>query len=265
MSGSRRSAPAGNSVPPGEPVPLVAAAHGSRDRRSAATVRALVRLVRDRAPGTDVRESFLDLSTPHLADVLADLHARGHRQVVVVPLLLGRAYHARSDLPGIVTGVTRRLPRLHVSIADILGPDPLLAAVARDRLAAFGADLADPELGVVFSAVGSSHPPANAAVAALARGWQDRHACAVAPAFASAARPGVPEAVAALRARGARRFAVASWFLAPGLLPDRVRTLAAQAAPGAPVAEPLGADPRVADVVVRRYADTVAGSRPQSG
>jgi len=60
----------------------------------------------------------------------------------------------------------------------------------------------------------------------------------------------VPAAVAALRARGAQRIAVGSWFLAPGLLPDRVR----RAAPGALIAAPLGADPAVAQVILARYA-----------
>jgi sirohydrochlorin ferrochelatase len=56
----------------------------------------------------------------------------------------------------------------------------------------------------------------------------------VLPAFASQADPSVPAAVAALRASGARRIAVASWFIAPGRLPDKV---AALAGPGAVVAE----------------------------
>jgi sirohydrochlorin ferrochelatase len=72
----------------------------------------------------------------------------------------------------------------------------------------------------------------------------------VVPAFASAAAPDVPAAVAALRAAGARRIAVASWFLAPGRLPDRVTALAG---PAAVVAEPLGADPALAALVVDRY------------
>ena len=76
--------------------PLVAVAHGSRDPRSAATVAALVDVVRAQAPTLDVRTAFLDLSAPRLPDVLAALHGAGHRDVVVVPLLLGKAFHARS-------------------------------------------------------------------------------------------------------------------------------------------------------------------------
>jgi sirohydrochlorin ferrochelatase len=229
-------------------VPLVAVAHGSRDPRSAATVHELSDVVRDAAPGLDVRVAFLDLSAPRLADVLTAVHDEGHDEVVVVPLLLGSAYHARVDVPGVLAGAP---PRLRIRLADVLGPDPRLESVALRRLAAAGADPTDAGLGVVLAGAGSSHQPANAAVRAVARRWTRRTLWAGATAaFAAAAEPDVPSAIAALRARGARRIAVGSWFLAPGLLPDRV----SRAAPGALIAAPLGADPAVAQVILARYA-----------
>jgi sirohydrochlorin ferrochelatase len=239
--------------------PLVAVAHGSRDPRSAATVRALGEAVRRQAPGLDVRVAFLDLSEPLVTDVLRGLYAEGHREVVVVPLLLGSAYHARVDLPALIDGVRRDCPRLEVSTSDVLGPDPVLTDVALDRLAGAGADLGDPGLGVVLSAVGSSSAEANAAVARLARRWRKRLPVAsVVPAFASATKPDVPAAIAELRARGARRIAVASWFLAPGLLPDRIARLAREAAPECVIAGVLADEPRLAELVVRRYSDSFA-------
>ncbi|SFB27605.1 Sirohydrochlorin ferrochelatase [Amycolatopsis marina] len=234
-------------------LPLVAVAHGSRDPRSSACVRELTRTVRTAAPDIEVRTAFLDLSEPKVTDVLAGLHAEGHEGAVVVPLLLGSAFHARVDLPALVEQVTATAPRFRVSVSDVLGIDQGLEEVAIDRLAETGTDLTDPGLGVVLAAVGSSNSAANDAVVRLARRWQARHSVAgVAPAFASTS-PGVPAAIARLRARGARRFAVASWFLAPGLLPDRIAALAGDVDPRIPIAAPLGAEPRVADLVLRRY------------
>ncbi|MFD2420043.1 sirohydrochlorin chelatase [Amycolatopsis pigmentata] len=239
-------------MPPPGPA-LVTVAHGSRDPRSSAAIRALV----DRIPGA--RVSFLDLSRPLLTDELRAVHAEGHTSAVVVPLLLGSAYHARVDLPALVTQAPRGL---EVSISDILGHGPVLEEVALDRLAATGADLDDASLGVVVAAVGSSHAPANAAVARLARRWEARHGFLTAPAFAGRTagdRPDVLAAVARLRARGARKIAVASWFLAPGLLPDQVAAEADRAAQ-APVAAPLAPDARIAALVSRRYSEAVRTS-----
>jgi sirohydrochlorin ferrochelatase len=236
----------------------VAVAHGSRDPRSAATVTALLDVVRAQRPDLDVRAAFLELSAPRLPDVLSALAAEGHRDAVIVPLLLGSAYHARIDLPALVSEAHARLPRLSVTVSGVLGPDNRLPAIALRRLTDTGVSLDDPSLGVVLAGAGSAHAPANAAVAAVAAAWSRRFPIAgVRAAFASRAEPSVPSvpsAVAALRAAGARRIAVASWFIAPGRLPDKVAALAGS---DALVAEPLGPAPELAALVVDRYETAV--------
>jgi sirohydrochlorin ferrochelatase len=232
---------------------LVAVAHGSRDPRSAATVAALMDEVRRQRPDLDVRLSFLDLSAPRLPDVLAGVAADGHRRAVVVPLLLGHAFHARVDVPGEVGRAARRHPQLDIATAEVLGGDPRLEAAALDRLAAVAGPLDDPGLGVVLAAIGSSHAPANAAVERVVAGWTRRFGWhGGLAAFATATEPTVPDAVAALRAGGARRVAVAQWILAPGLLPDKIARTARAA--DALIAGALAAHPAVAALVADRHA-----------
>lgn len=256
MTGSPRAV-AGSSVSGGAPPALVAVAHGSRDPRSAATIHALAGEVRRQRPDLDVRVSFLDLSAPRLPDVLGAVAADGHRRAVVVPLLLGHAFHARVDVPGAVARAARRHPRLQIATAGVLGGDPGLTEAALDRLRAVAGPLDDRGLGVVLASVGSSHASANEAVARLAAGWADRHGWAAASAaHATAADPTVAAAIEDVRARGARRVAVAPWVLAPGRLPDRIA--AAADAGGAAVADPMGPHPRVAEVVLRRWAAVTA-------
>jgi sirohydrochlorin ferrochelatase len=224
---------------------LVGVAHGSRDPRSAATVAALMDVVRLRYPELDVRTAFLDLSAPRLRDVLG-----GVSSAVVVPLLLGHAFHARVDVPGEVA----RAGRSGVLVADVLGP--AVEDAALDRLADAVGPLDDPELGVVVAGVGSSHAPANAAVAAVAAAWRRRFGWSGAQAAFATTEPSVAPAIARLRAGGAQRVAVAQWVLAPGLLPDRIARAAHEA--GALLAAPLGPHPAVADLVVARYTEALA-------
>lgn len=222
---------------------LVLVAHGSRDPRSAATITALADVVRAARPGLDVRVAFLDLSAPRVGDVLAGLS-----DAVIVPLLLGRAFHAEVDLPNLVHEAVGRNPRLSVAVSSVLGPDPLLSRAALRRLSESGVSLEDPSLGVVVAAAGSSRRSSTDAVQVLARSWPRAHA-----AFASACAPTVSDAVAALRSAGAQRLAVASWFLAPGRLPDRIEDQIRALDPSAIIAEPLGPAPEVAELVLRRY------------
>jgi sirohydrochlorin ferrochelatase len=263
---------------------LVAVAHGSRDPRSAATVAALIDEVRRQRPELDVRRSFLDLSAPRLPDVLDAVAADGHRRAVVVPLLLGHAFHASVDVPGAVAHAAPRLPGLDITISPVLGGHPGLSKAALRRLAAalmadpasrsaalmadpasrsaVAGPLHDPGLGVVLAAIGSSHAPANAAVGDVVAGWARRFGWhGASAAFATTTAPTVTDAVTALRAGGARRVAVAQWILAPGLLPDRIIHDATAA--GAPVAAALGADPDVAHAVLARY-DALVSAKPLS-
>ncbi|MDR7300928.1 sirohydrochlorin chelatase [Haloactinomyces albus] len=241
--------------------PLVAVAHGSRDPRSAGTIHALMDVVRSTRPDLDVRTAFLDLSAPRLGDVLSAVHGDGHEEAVVVPLLLGRAFHARVDVPSAIAETQQRHPRLRVHTAEVLGPDRRLAEAAWHRLSQAGADPCDPELGVVLAGAGSSHGPANQLVADVAARWQAGTPWAgVIAAFAAAADPDVPAAVAALRARGARRFAVGSWFLAPGLLPDRIIDQAHEQTGDPLIAAPMADDPGVADLVLQRYTGALAAA-----
>ncbi|WP_017973852.1 sirohydrochlorin chelatase [Actinopolyspora halophila] len=234
--------------------PLVAVAHGSRDPRSAATIRGLLDVVRSVRPELDVRTAFLDLSAPALGDVLDAVHSDGHSSAVVVPLLLGHAYHASVDIPTAVAEAQERNPLLRVRTAGVLGPDPRLRGAAWRRLLQAGADPDDEELGVVLAGAGSAHPPANELVADVAGTWRRGTSWAgVVAAFAAAAEPDVPTAVERLRAAGARRFAVGSWFLAPGRLPDRVLERARESTSAPLLAETMGADHGIADLVLRRY------------
>jgi sirohydrochlorin ferrochelatase len=59
-----------------------------------------------------------------------------------------------------------------------------------------------------------------------------------------------------LRRLGARHVVIAPWFLAPGLLTDRVAKYAA--VEGIPMAAPLGAHRLVAETVLDRFDAAVA-------
>ena len=219
--------------------PLVAVAHGSRDPAAAAVTEALLAEVRRQRPGLDVVASYLDHAEPRLADALALLG----RPSVVVPLLLGAAYHAGVDVPGAIASAGGSSVQ-----AEVLGPDPLLLAALERRLAEAGVLAGDPSTAVVLAAAGSTDPDAVAGVRALAREWAGRGWWAVEAAFASAAGPTVEEAVAGLRARGAERVAVAPYLLFPGLFADQVATAGGDLTSGV-----LGDAPEVARLVLARY------------
>ncbi|MET9291476.1 sirohydrochlorin chelatase [Streptomyces sp. NPDC003077] len=248
--------------PPVRPSPaLLVVAHGSRDPRHAATVSALAAHVRAERPDVRVEVGYLDFNAPSVPHALERLAADGVREVVALPLLLTRAFHAKSDIPAVLREAAARLPGLAVRQAEVLGPSPLLTAALERRLYEAGLRPGDHRsTGVVLASAGSSDPEAIAVIAEIAREWRrTRRWYAVRPAFASASLPRTEDAVRALRADGAARVAVAPYVIAPGFLPDRIARGAREA--GADVlADALGACPEVVRVLVERYEGAVVGS-----
>jgi sirohydrochlorin ferrochelatase len=196
-------------------------------------------------PGLDVRLAFCELNTPNLVDVLNGCPAAA----VVTPLLLADAYHARVDIPG---QIARSGAGHRVRQADVLGEDDRLVSVLRQRVVELGASRLDDRLGVLVVAIGSSDPKANARTARVApKLIAGTRWAGASTAFATRPEPSLAEAADGLRRRGARRVVIAPWFLAPGLLPDRVRTFADSA--GIEMAAPLGSHRLVAETVLDRF------------
>ena len=127
----------------------------------------------------------------------------------------------------------------------MLGPDPLLAVALADRLAEAGWRPGD---AVVLAAAGSSDPDAVASVHRQAALLAAELGGPVTVGFGSAAEPDVATAVAAARAGGPGRVAVAPYLLAPGFFANRLRDAGADV-----LAAPLGAHPAVVDLVLRRF------------
>ncbi|MFE3325378.1 sirohydrochlorin chelatase [Streptomyces sp. NPDC059176] len=236
---------------------LLVIAHGSRDPRHAATVHALVRHVRSLEPGLRVSTAFLDFNAPSVPQVLERMANDGVREVIALPLLLTRAFHAKADIPSVLNAARVRHPRLRITQADVLGPSPLLLDAVERRLYEAGLTPADKRsTGVVLASAGSSDPEAIAVIADMARELRHTGWCAVRPAFASATLPRTEDAVRALRAEGVRRVAVAPYVLAPGRLPDRIAAGAAEA--GAEVlAAVLGPSSEVAGLLLERFAEAL--------
>jgi sirohydrochlorin ferrochelatase len=230
---------------------LVLVGHGSRDPRSAATLHRLAERVRAGLPNVDVRLCFLELSVPNLEHVLSALDG----PVVVVPLLLGNAYHARTDLPDRVRLAVAQHDRLDVRIAATLGADvALLDAAARRVIRAPSCD------GWILAATGSSHVPANAAVVETATKLSRRLRRPVRAGFVTAA-PEIAAAWAGLRDAGCAEIGLLPWFLAPGQLLDRAEAQAS-ALGVTTVAAALADDPATARAVLARYAASVDARPP---
>jgi sirohydrochlorin cobaltochelatase len=244
--------------------PLLVVGHGTRDAAGVAGFLDFVKRLDGRFDG-DVEGGFIELSRPPLTDAVTGLWERGHRRVVALPLVLVAAGHGKGDIPGAMAREQERRSGLSYAYGRPLGPHPTLLSLVEERIDA--ALDGEPRAGttVVLVGRGSTDPDANAEIAKIARLlWEGRGYDGVEPSFVSLAPPGVPAALDRALALGARRVVVAPYFLFAGVLPDRVLDQSRQWAAAHPeidvrVAPVIGDCDGLADLVLERYAEAVAG------
>jgi sirohydrochlorin ferrochelatase len=169
----------------------------------------------------------------------------------------------------LIDAVRRRLGEIRVRYDGVVlaaagTRDAAARSTVDDVAAALGASLGVPCVAGYASATGPARPgaarPPTASFAggeAVARSGGGAVARsgggAVARSGGGAVARSVGDAVAALRAQGSARVAVASYFLAPGLLHDRALSMAFSAG-AVDASAPLGAAPELARLVLRRAA-----------
>lgn len=200
-------------------------AHGSPDPRSARWVACAAAGVQARV-GFTVVGAFLDHDTPRLDGAL--LAAFPDDAVVVLPLLLSAAFHARVDVPAAVAALPRP-----VTLLEPLGhPAAVLDAAL---LRAGGASV----------------------VVAAGTKVDDERAAFTAAVAAASERTGVPASVAFATGPGTRLTdspagtVVVPWLLAPGRLLDSVLASAAESS-HAVVGSPLLDDAAMLDTIAAR-------------
>ena len=224
--------------------PLVLLAHGSRQPGPSSLLSCTAERVSTILQGVEVRTGYVELQPPDPATAL-----EGLVDPVVLPFFLARGYHVVHDVPAAV--------ERHGSgtVAGHLGVEEHLVEAVAQRLYEASAPLGG-ITGldhIVLGAAGSRQAAALEEVEAITRLLEARLGREVTPAYLSAARPSVRDAVSTARARGARRVGVATYLLAEGRFHRALHSTGADV-----VAAPIGDHPALAELVVHRYREQVA-------
>ena len=224
--------------------PLVLLAHGSRRPGPSSVLSRTAERVGTILPGVEVRAGYVELQPPDPATTL-----EGLVDPVVLPFFLARGYHVVHDVPAAV--------ERHGSgtVTGHLGVEEHLVEAVTQRLQEASAPLGGlPGLDhVVLGAAGSRQAAALEEVEAITHLLEARLGRKVTPAYLSAARPSVRDAVSSARAQGARRVGVATYLLAEGRFHRTLHSTGADV-----VAAPIGDHPAVAELVALRYREQVA-------
>ncbi|GII67433.1 hypothetical protein Skr01_75180 [Sphaerisporangium krabiense] len=258
-SSGRHRRPVPAHLPPDAPALVLAAPGTGGDVATA--VKTIVSVDH---PQLDVRLVNLGDSKASLAETLTECAAKrpaGAPAAIVVPLVTGphqQVYRAVREAVAESDVVT--------TIADPLGPHPLLAEALHVKLSESGLARADrmrlfniaaPVDGIIVATVGGPEAvrAADATVVLLA-------ARLTLPVVAASldASPGVGDAAQRLRNIGASRLALAPFLIGPEVDPHKI-TKAAESV-GAGCSDPIGAHSAVAQLVALSYGSSLTGVDP---
>lgn len=224
---------------------LLAVSHGTSDAEGARAIADLVAAVARELPEVDVRSAFVDVQQPDAADVVPTIDG----PLVIVPLLLSRGFHVHHDLHGMAA------TKADAVVSAAMGPDPRLAEVLADRLAAASPALDSGITGdtVILAVAGSRDPASLTDAEAMASLLSVRLGAAVELAYLAAREPDLPTAL-----ESHPDAPVSTYLLAHGFFFDLAarqssgRTLTPPLLDGITVPQPL------IDLVVARYEEAAA-------
>lgn len=262
------------------PADLVLLGHGSH--RTDATDRGLAdataRLQRLAGPEVRVQMAGFEFTRPSLQETIPAMIAAGSRRIVIVPFFLFDGKHILEEIPEQLEELAAAHPHVEMRYARTFGVHTTMVEVGAERVAAALSGRTVPwpdardflrqqqDVGVALVARGSQ-PKYDPGIRRdrLAQ-WMEMvlsDGVAVKGAQAEYASPTVGEAIAALADRGATRIVVLPYLFFPGkvlydnVIPDTERSRAEHPGVDITIAETLGVDDRMIELMLDRAWEAV--------
>lgn len=203
---------------------IVFIGHGSRKEESNKRFEQLVDNFRAFASDKTVFHGYIELAKPFMGNAIREA-ATVAEEVIVMPLLLFRAGHAKNDVPIILDEVRRDFPKVKFKAADVIGVHPKMAELAYLRLRETKSSTTENKenIAVLFLGRGSSDPDANSDFYKMSRLFSEgRDFQWVTPCFIGITTPKLKEALELMAKVRPKKLIVLPYFLLTGILIDRI-------------------------------------------
>jgi sirohydrochlorin cobaltochelatase len=238
--------------------------HGSREESANKEFEALVDGYRALHPEIETAHCYVELARPFLADAL-DSWAQRMQEVIVVPIFLFAAGHAKNDIPLAISQARSKYPHVRFRAARALGVHPNLVEIANARIQAIEPGDSDPATtAVVVVGRGASDPDANGDFCKLVRllsegskfGW-------VVPSFIGVTKPLFKDAIELAARYRPNRILVVPYFLFGGRLLRQLESQVQDFSQRYPwikteIGQPLGVHEKLLSLVNERVEEAVA-------
>ena len=248
--------------------------HGTQEAVGVREFLALAKQVADARPQVAVEPCFLEIADPPIVAGVSRLVERGVEEIVVMPLLLFAAGHAKHDVPQSVTAALQPFPHISWAQASHLGCHPAILQQSSERFAEAVRDQARRRVSPRLARRLGEPPLRETSLVFVGRGSHDEQAtqemhrfASLAPQSASVAtvevcffamaQPSLGETLKRVATASFGRVIVQPHLLFDGLLLTGIRKCMAECAAKHQstewlVADPLGPTAKVTQAVLER-------------
>ena len=250
-----------------KPVGLLLVGHGTRQAAGLAEFEQIAGKVRELGTEFAVESCFLEIAEPDIATGMSRLFDRGVRRVVVSPLLLFAAGHAKRDIPEAVCAALAGTSGVDVVFARPLECHPRVLTLSKRR---FDEANLGPESGrtsLVLVGRGSSVPPAIEEMKRFGSFRATEDAIGESTVcFVTIARPTLDEGLALAARSELPQIVVQPHLLFAGQVADQVAAKTAEYAERFPekqwrLAKHLGAEVEIAEASLDLAKTAIASDR----
>lgn len=233
---------------------MILFAQGADDPKVAEIFHTLRHQMQSAHPHLDIHLAFSGGPVPTAAQVVSTLVNRGIDEIVLAPMDVSRVSECDPAMVATHRALANQHPDVQIALARPIGPASELLNVVDARLRSALSTIHATELdGLVLCAPSAGDTRGNALIARRARQWASHHKLPTLVAHADGKGADVVSAIASLRATGRRSIAVGSLHIAPDES-YRTQAEAAMASGAIAVSAPLGADARISELAMARYA-----------
>lgn len=248
---------------------IVLAGHGSRDPNSLREFEQLVILMQARLGARKLTYGYLEFARPTIDEAVRASIAAGAQRVVMVPVLLFAATHAKNDMPSELLTLQQAFPDVEFFFGAAMNLHPRLLHLAQQRIveAEARADqhIKRTDTCLVVVGRGTSDPDANSEISKLCRMLEEGMGFGTAlVCYSGTATPLVSDGLKTAARLGYQRVVVMPFMLFDGVLVKRIYAAADTLAARYPEMEVLkthymGAHPDLAEVFIERAEEGVHG------
>ncbi|RYM05434.1 sirohydrochlorin chelatase [Sporolactobacillus sp. THM7-7] len=239
-------------------------AHGTRVARGVQQADHFLRSCMEKVPAPIQEICYLELVEPPIQEGIRRCVEKGARIVLVQPLLLLSAGHAKRDIPVEIERAGAHYPDVTFVYGQPFGVDERIVDILMERLHEKRSESRE-DTGVLLVGRGSSDPDTKRDFAAVCHLMKQRGVKRVAVCYMAAASPSFEEGLVQAQARGWKRTYVVPYLLFAGLLMKTMKkSIAEKNESGATfiLCRPLGYHPALIELMTKRIREAIRDALP---